>query len=123
MMICRSIFALATVTLVGAQTSKPGTFSDYQTETAGAMHKISVADLPQPYATKSVDNGPDLVPRPKDAWPQAPPGFKVELYADGFDNPREIRTAPNGDLFVAESDPGVIKVLRGITADGKAARN
>jgi glucose/arabinose dehydrogenase len=70
-----------------------------------------------------VDNGPHLVPRPKDAWPQAPPGFKVELYADGFDNPREIRTAPNGDLFVAESDPGVIKVLRGITADGKAARD
>jgi glucose/arabinose dehydrogenase len=118
-----TIFVISAASLLGAQTNKLGSFSDYKTETAGTMHKITVADLPQPYATKSVDNGPDLVPRPKDAWPQAPPGFKVDLYAGGFDNPREIRTAPNGDLFVAESDPGVIKVLRGVTAEGKAERN
>ena len=118
-----TIFVISAAALLGAQTNKVGSFSDYKTETAGTMHKIAVADLPQPYATKSVDNGPDLVPRPKDAWPQAPPGFKVDLYADGFDNPREVRTAPNGDLFVAESDPGVIKVLRGVTAGGKAERN
>jgi len=36
-----------------------------------------------------------------------------------LDNPRLIRTAPNGDLFVAESRPGRIKVFRGITKDGK----
>jgi len=33
-----------------------------------------------------------------------------------------IRTAPNGDLFVAESKPGRIKVFRGISEDGKAER-
>ena len=32
---------------------------------------------------------------------------------------RLVRTAPNGDLFVAESEPGIIKVFRGITPDGK----
>ena len=104
----------------GAQTQKPTTFSDYRTQAPGVMHKITVADLPEPYATTAVDNGPRLVSRPKDAWPKAPAGFKVELYASGLENPREIRTAPNGDLFLAESDPGVIKVFRGIGKDGKA---
>ena len=76
-------------------------------------------DLPQPYFSKSSNNGPDLVARPQDAWPKAPPGFKVEQYATGLDNPRLITTAPNGDYFVAESDPGKILIFRGITQDGK----
>jgi len=52
----------------------------------------------------------------------APKGFKVELYATGLDNPRLIRTAPNGDLFLAESETGKIKVFRGVGPDGKAAQ-
>jgi len=59
------------------------------------------------------------VSRPADAWPQAPAGFKVDLFAGGLDNPRLIRTAPNGDLFIAESDPGRIRVFRGLTNEGK----
>jgi glucose/arabinose dehydrogenase len=62
-----------------------------------------------------------VVPRPANAWPQTLPGFKVEQYATDLDNPRELRTAPNGDLFVAESDPGRILVLHGMGADGKAS--
>ena len=92
----------------------------YKGEHPGVQRKITVADLPKPYATKSVDNGPDVVPRPANAWPQTVPGFKVELYADGFQNPRLIRTAPNGDIFLAESSAGQIKVLRGVDANGKA---
>ena len=95
-------------------------FTDYKGEKPGAFQKITPRDLPPPYASESVDNGPKLVPRPADAWPQAPPGFKVEQYAAGLDNPREIRTAPNGDLFVAESEPGQVNVFRGIGGDGKA---
>ena len=60
-----------------------------------------------------------MAPRPKDAWPQAPVGFKVELYLTDVQNPRKILTAPNGDFFVAESHGGDIKIFRGITADGK----
>ena len=59
---------------------------------------------------------------PKNAWPQAPAGFKVDLYASDLNNPREIRTAPNGDLFVAESEPGDVKVFRGTGSDGRAAQ-
>ncbi|MGH9684099.1 MAG: PQQ-dependent sugar dehydrogenase [Candidatus Acidiferrales bacterium] len=98
-------------------------FTDYRGETPGRIHHITAADLPQPYATQSAQNDAELVARPADAWPQAPRGFKVELYAQKLDNPRLIRTAPNGDLFVAESKPGRILVFRGISKDGKAERS
>jgi len=98
-----------------------GPFFDYHLERPGASHKITVADLPPPRTAESVDNGPFLVPRPKKAWPVAPAGFKVDLYADRLSNPRLIRTAPNGDLFLAESAAGEIKVVRGVGADGRAA--
>jgi glucose/arabinose dehydrogenase len=82
----------------------------------GVRRHITAAELPKPYATRSVDNGPRVVKRPADASPQVPRGFQVEPFATGLDNPRLIRTAPNGDLFVAESGPGRIRVLR--AADG-----
>jgi glucose/arabinose dehydrogenase len=105
---------------LGAQASKSVIFADFRNQAPGIVHKITVTDLPAPYATESIDNGPRMVPRPKDAWPQTLPGFKVDLFAEGLDNPREIRTAPNGDVFLAESDPGNIKVFRGVGKDGKA---
>ena len=52
--------------------------------------------------------------------PQAPAGFKVGMYvSEGLTNPRQIRTAPNGDYFVADTSAGAVKIFRGITADGK----
>ncbi len=93
-------------------------FTDYRYESPGTERKITARDLPQPYATKSAGNPPDVAPRPADVWPQAPAGFKVEQYATGLDNPRLTRTAPNGDIFVAETDPGNIKIFRGLR-DGK----
>ncbi len=97
-------------------------FTNYRLEQPGIVRKITLADLPQPYATRAVDNGPRLVPRPANAWPQALPGFSVTEYATGLTNPRLVRTAPNGDLFVVESEPGRIRVLRGIDAHGHAEK-
>ncbi len=94
-------------------------FTDFRYEKPGTIRKITVQDLPAPFATKSAGNGPRIAPRPDNVWPQAPAGFKVGLFANDLDNPRLIRTAPNGDLFVAESDPGKILIFRGITTDGK----
>ena len=94
-------------------------FTDFRYEAPGTTRKVTVKDLPEPFATDSARNGPDLVARPEKAWPIAPAGFKVELYAAGLDNPRLLRTAPNGDIFLAESDPGRVRVFRGITSDGK----
>ncbi len=94
-------------------------FTDFRYEQPGTVRKITVNDLPKPYATRSAENGPDLVARPENAWPKTPAGFKVGLYATGLDNPRTLRTAPNGDIFLTESESGVIRVFRGLTPDGK----
>ncbi len=94
-------------------------FSDYLGEKPGRIHKITRNDLPAPYATKSADNEPRLIARPANAWPQSLPGFQVTIYATELDNPRLIRTAPNGDLFVAESRPGRVRVFRGVGTQGR----
>lgn len=60
------------------------------------------------------------MPRPADAWPQAPAGFKVGLYSTDLRAPRTIVKAPNGDLFVVETNGGKVMVLRGLSANGKA---
>jgi len=94
-------------------------FTDFRYEKPGTTRKITAKDLPQPYATESAENGPKLVGRPENVWPVAPAGFKVELYTSGLDNPRTLGTAPNGDIFLTESDPGRIRIFRGLTSDGK----
>src|SRR5262249_45461683 len=43
---------------------------------------------------------------------QVPPGFAVVQFASGLHNPRLLRVAPNGDIFVAESGAGQLRVLR-----------
>ncbi len=128
-----------------AQTAQPITgqdaFAGYAQQKPGTLRKITVADLPAPAQDQSVDNGPQVIDRPQNAWPTAPAGFKVTLYAGGdngrdefsnnkeiagpatvgtFREPRLIRTAPDGDLFVADSAAGTVFVLRGTGSDGRA---
>jgi glucose/arabinose dehydrogenase len=106
------------VSTIKAPPPKPP-FTDFRYEKPGKTRKITAEDLPAPYVTQSSNNGPDVVARPSNAWPIAPAGFKVELFAAGLNNPRLMRTAPNGDVFLAESDPGRIRVFRGMTKDGQ----
>jgi glucose/arabinose dehydrogenase len=96
---------------------------DWATDAPGVRRKITVDDLPSPFETRSADNFPSVVPRPQDAWPRAPQGFTVGAFATGLNNPRKIVTAPNGDIFVAESQPGRIRVLRDANGDGKPEHN
>ncbi len=121
-----SVVALAPACHSQSSASAPAPkppFTDWRNQSPGKSRKITVGDLPQPYATKSVDNGPDVVDRPANAWPKVPAGFKVDLYAEGFRNPRLIRTAPNGDIFLADSSAGEIRVLRGVDSKGKVQQN
>ncbi len=101
----------------------PAPFTDFRFEAPGTQRKITLGDLPAPYATGSSGNAPSVVQRPADVWPQAPAGFKVNLYAKDLHTPRVIHTAPNGDIFVAESDAGRIRVFRGMKADGTPERS
>jgi glucose/arabinose dehydrogenase len=116
-------------------------FTDWSQQHPGVRHKITLADLPQPAPDQAVNNPPHLIPRPANAWPIAPAGFKVALYAGGdskplqradatehmqmsngtFTQPRLITVAPNGDLFLADSGAGTLFVLRGVAPSGKAA--
>ena len=87
-------------------------YGDWRSDAPGVRRKITATDMPPPYATPSVSNGPTVLARPANAWPKAPPGFVVELVAEGLDNPRLLRVSPSGDVFVAESRPGRVRVLR-----------
>jgi glucose/arabinose dehydrogenase len=93
-------------------------FGDYRGDAPGVRRHITVADLPAPFATPSARNSPSVVERPAGALPVVPPGFQVALFADGLEEPRAIRVAPNGDAFVSESAAGQIRVLR--AKDGAA---
>jgi glucose/arabinose dehydrogenase len=96
-----------------------GALGDWKSDAPGVRRRITVVDLPPPYASKSVDNGPRIVKRPANAWLRVPPGFEVQEFLAGLDNPRLIRAAPNGDVFLAESAPGRVRVLRAREGAGK----
>ena len=87
-------------------------FGDWHADAPLVRRKITVSDLPAPYATKSADNAPREAARPPSFVPLVPPGFRIDLFAGDLHDPRALRTAPNGDIFVAESEPGRIRVLR-----------
>ncbi len=89
---------------------------DWTNDAPGVRRKIVVDDLPLPNETKSADNDPTIIKRPPGAKLQVLPGFKVEEYARGF-----LLTAPNGDIFVRESEANRITVLRDTTGNGKPA--
>jgi len=92
---------------------------DWQNDHPGAHHQIHLEDLPAPYATVSAGNAPRTVDRPAGAALSVPAGFQVGLFASGLSGPRLLRTAPNGDIFIAETRRGRIRVLR--AADGADA--
>ncbi|RYG63094.1 sorbosone dehydrogenase family protein [bacterium] len=85
---------------------------DFSTDAPGVRRHLTPADLKAPYATRSAVNFPRVVPRPEGAWPKAPQGFEVQEWVTGLRNPRVVTTAPNGDIFVAESQANRIRVVR-----------
>jgi len=86
-------------------------FGGWKDDAPGVTRKFSVEDLEPPFLSKSASNTAQPVPRPDGALPKVPDGYKIELVAKGIDNPRAIRFAPNGDLFVANSEDGQVLVL------------
>ena len=66
------------------------------------------------------DNYPVVAPRPQNFQPRVPAGFEVSVFASGFDEPRWMAVAPNGDVFVANSGPGQVVVLHDRSHQGTA---
>lgn len=98
---------------VASAAADPG---DWQKDAPGVRHVIKVAELPRPFATASAGNGPQTVDRPVGANLSVPPGFTIQMFASGLTGPRLLRVAPNGDVFIAETGAGRVRVLR--AADG-----
>src|ERR1700732_3171324 len=87
-------------------------FGSWRDDAPGKRRHITADALPAPYASPSVGNGVRVVRPPAGAKLKVPPGFEVKPFAGGLAGPRLLRAAPNGDLFVAETGAGRIRVLR-----------
>ncbi len=87
-------------------------FGSWHDDAPGKRRHITADALPPPYASPSVGNTARVVRPSADARLKVPPGFEVKPFAGGLTGPRLLRAAPNGDIFVAETGAGRIRVLR-----------
>jgi glucose/arabinose dehydrogenase len=78
--------------------------------------------LPAPFTTKSAGNGPSGVKPPTGFLPTVPAGFHVNIFAANFKQPRFLMTAPNGDIFVADTGGNEVIVLRDPQHTGGASQ-
>ena len=86
-----------------------------------AHYDIKPSDLPQPKIEDDVNNGPNVIAQPANATLNVPKGFEVTTFAEGgFTRPRWMALAPNGDVFLADSEGSQIFVLRDTNKDGVA---
>ena len=110
--------AILCPTLAAAADLRTGAaaYGDWRTDAPGVVRRITPADMPQPFATRSNAAFSGAVQRPVGVTPHAPEGFAVTLFASGLREPRVLRTAPDGSVFLAESGAG--RILR-FAADGK----
>jgi hypothetical protein len=87
----------------------------------GVRRLLTPQDMPP--IGNSTRNFSQVVPMPAQAKPQVPEGFTVERVASGLANPRAIRLAPNGDLFVADSISNSVRILRVPAGMGSISRS
>jgi glucose/arabinose dehydrogenase len=109
--------------LAVAELTGPAAYGDWKADAPGLRRKITADDLPAPFSSPSARENANVVAQPAGARLSVPPGFSATLFADHLKNPREIRTAPNGDIFVAESSAGQVRVLRAANGAAKPAQN
>ena len=93
-------------------------FTDWRADRPGLRRHIRAADLPPANLAASNSDGVQVASRTGNEKPLVPPGFQASLFAAGLDHPRQMRVAPNGDVFVVESGGDRIRVLRP-SADGE----
>ncbi len=82
----------------------------------GVRRHIKPSDLPAPPSGEGPEtsrgSAVKVVARPQGALPKVPDGFSVQVFASGFKQPRTLRVAPNGDVFLSESGTGRVLVFR-----------
>lgn len=91
-------------------------YGDWHGDAPGVRRLIRPGDMPPPYASRSASNTPSVMAPARGAMPTVPPGFTVTRWAEGLRTPRLLRVSPGGDVFLAETGAGRVRVLR--AADG-----
>ena len=86
----------------------------------GERFHVQPKDLPSPFASESVSNGPKAVPRRAGQRPIAPLGYKVGVFAEGLAHARWVIAAPSGEVILAQSRVGVVTRLADRDNDGRA---
>jgi len=92
-------------------------FGTWEGDAPAVGRHIRPTDLPAPTHSDNDPEAPDfrrlakVVEAPQGKMPDVPKGFAVQVFARGLKQPRVIRTAPNGDIFVAESGSGRVLVF------------
>lgn len=104
---------LALPVLADAPLTGAAAYGDWRADAPGVVRRFTPDAMSTPYITSSAQRAPSVVPRPAGAMLHVPPGFEVELFMAGLERPRTLRVAPNGDVFVAESGAGRLRILRG----------
>jgi glucose/arabinose dehydrogenase len=99
----------------------PDAFGDYMRDAPGVWHKITAGDMPAPFATAPGRNFSRLGTPSRDETPKVLPGFSISAFATGLRQPRQMKIAPNGDIFLSESGGDRIHVLRAPAGAAKAA--
>ncbi|MBW4670359.1 MAG: sorbosone dehydrogenase family protein [Cyanomargarita calcarea GSE-NOS-MK-12-04C] len=82
--------------------------------------RINLKNLPPPFATQSASKPPDVVQIPPNPVLQLPPGFTVNVFAEGLDAPRWLALTSNGDVLVTETKQNRIRLLQDTNGDGVA---
>jgi glucose/arabinose dehydrogenase len=80
-------------------------------------------ELPAPFASKAANNSAEEAKAPEGFLPKVPEGFKINVFAADFKSPRWLTTAPNGDIFLADSAANRVVVLRDPQHTGSAQQN
>ncbi len=83
----------------------------------GEKYFIDINKLAKPYSTKSVANSYKKL-NMKSCKLSSQKGFNINIFANNLEHPRNIKVSSNGDIFIVESNPGKIKVLRDNNNDG-----
>lgn len=81
---------------------------------------VRLEDLPAPYASESVSRPAQVVPIPENPVLQVPPGFTVNVFAEGLAAPRWLALTPEGHVLVTETRENRIRLLKDTNGDGAA---
>ena len=125
-----SLPLLWVVSLLSAQSEQVRTgaaaLTGWKADAPGVRRHIRPSDVPAPMtgqaAEESRGSQVKVIQAPSGGAPKVPDGFAVQVFATGFKQPRVLRTAPNGDIFLSESGTGRVLVFRGTAAGGAPAK-